>query len=127
MADDNTKKTEEKYETSSSARLGPATLGGVEGLGTLQILRATTEEMEIIEANGTWRLSGDDDKQNTSALKESDVVTYKGRLDDAKNPDQNDIEIKVRISHVRTYTYDELEGEPERVLYRFSPEEPLSL
>lgn len=126
MAEDKTKTTDD-YELSSSARLGPATLGGVEGLGTLQILRADTEEKEIIEANGTWRLDGDDDKQDTGSLKEGDVVTYKGRLDDAKNPDKNEIETKVRISHVRTYTYDEVEGEPERTLYRFSPEEPLPL
>ncbi len=107
-----------------TAKMEPSTLGGVPGIGTLQVVRGQRRG-DILEVLGTWRLK-DDDERDVSGLHErlesSETVTYKGKLDDPDEPERNEIEVEVNILSIETYTYEgEEEGKagPERTLYTY--------
>ena len=105
------------------AKMEPSTLGGVPGIGTLQVVRGQRRG-DILEVLGTWRLE-DDEERDVSALHEklesSETVTYKGKLDDPDEPGRDEIEVEVNILSIETYTYEGEEDEvgPERTLYTY--------
>ncbi len=107
-----------------TAKMEPSTLGGVPGVGTLQVVRGQRRG-DILEVLGTWRLK-EDDEQDVSELKErlesGKTVTYKGKLDDPDEPEKDEIEVEVKILSIETYTYEgeeEDDAGPERTLYNY--------
>ena len=112
-------------EEKTTAKMEPSTLGGVKGIGTLQVVRGQRRG-DVLEILGTWRLEDDSSEQDVSALQRAqesgETVTYKGKLDDPDEPERDEIEVEVKILSVETYTYDgeeEDETGPERTLYNY--------
>ena len=107
-----------------TAKMEPSTLGGVQGIGTLQVVRGQRRG-DILEVLGTWRLK--DDQENDvsaleAALESGETVIYKGKLDDPDEPERDDIEVEVKVLSIETYTYegeDEDDAGPERTLYNY--------
>lgn len=103
-------------------KMTEATLGGVEGVGIIDVVRGNHDE--VVEVVGTWRLTDTADS-DVSALQRAhesgEEVVYKGRLDDRKHAEQDHVEVRVRIVGVETYHYDEAEfegDERDRTLYK---------
>ena len=98
------------------AKLGDATLGGVRGVGTLQIVRGTRND-KILDIVGTWRLedenAGGDVSEIHKAHEEGRAVRYTGRLDDPDYPDIKEVDTEVRITSIQTYHYTPREGQEE--------------
>ena len=107
-----------------TAEMEPSTLGGVSGIGTLQVVRGQRRG-DVLEVLGTWRLK-DDNEQDVSALQKAlesgETILYKGKLDDPGEPDKDEIEVEVKVLSIETYTYEgeeEDEAGPERTLYNY--------
>ena len=108
----------------SSAEMDEASLGDVPGEGTLHVVR--DHAGEVFEIGGTWRQSDALDEQNVSSLQEAfeneTPVMYSGQLSDSKHPDENHIEIEVKLTSVQSYVYDDHEDSSgkERMLFNFT-------
>jgi len=113
-------------EIRNDASTGTATLGGIPGRGTLQVVRG--QEKEVLEVLGTWLLSDNQAGLDTSSLERAfeagESVSYQGKLDDPEYPDRNEVEAKVKITSVQPYEFNQqqYEGEDaiEKVLYSFT-------
>ena len=110
------------------AKMGDATLGGVSGVGTLQIVRGTRND-KILDIVGTWRLAdeeaGSDVGDIHRAHEEGRAVRYTGRLDDPEYPNIKEVDTEVRITSISSYNYTPREGEEEgeeRTLYNYDVE-----
>ena len=106
-----------------TAKMDTSTLGGVQGIGTLQVVRGQRRG-DVLEILGTWRLEDDSDQDVSAlqgALESGNTVLYKGRLDDPEEPERDEIEVEVNILSIETYTYEGEEDEagPERTLYNY--------
>ncbi len=111
-----------------TAKMESSTLGGVPGIGTLQVVRGQRRG-NVLEVLGTWRLKDDDAEQDVKtlerALESGETVTYKGKLDDPDEPERDEIEVEVKILSIETYIYEgeeedtEAEAGPERTLYNY--------
>ena len=106
-----------------TAKMEPSTLGGVPGIGTLQVVRGQRRG-DVLEVLGTWRLKDDEEGDVgalEAALESGETVTYKGKLDDPEEPERYEIEVEVKVLSIETYTYEGEEGEagPERTLYNY--------
>lgn len=104
-----------------------AKLGGIPGRGTLQVVRA--QSGEVLEVLGTWLLADDRDVDTSRlerAFEANERVTYQGKLDDPEHPEQNEIELEVRITSVQDYTFDQQQYREENAtkkrLYSFMVE-----
>ena len=87
-------------------QLQPATLAGVTGVGTIQVVR--TVDGDVLELIGTWRLVDDDDtavEQLRSAFEQQQSVTYEGYFSDPLHPDAAPVTIEVKILSVRPYLH----------------------
>ena len=107
------------------AKMGDATLGGVRGVGTLQIVRGPRAD-KILDIVGTWRLTDEDAGSDVSEIhkahEEGRMVHYKGRLDDPEYPNIKEVNTEVRITSIGTYHTTPQEGEDEgeeRTLYNY--------
>ena len=106
-----------------TAKMEPSTLGGVPGIGTLQVVRGQRRG-DVLEVLGTWRLKDDEEGDVgalEAALESGETVTYKGKLDDPDEPERDEIEVEVKVLSIETYTYEGEEDEvgPERTLYNY--------
>ena len=115
---------EDDQET-PQAKMGDATLGGVAGKGTLQIVRGPRAD-KILDVVGTWRLSDEDARSDVSEIhkahEEGRMVRYSGRLDDPEYPNIKEVDTEVRITSIQTYNYTPQEGREEgeeRTLYNY--------
>ncbi len=115
-------------ETLNDASTSAAKLGGIPGLGTLQVVRA--QSGEVLEVLGTWLLADEQEDVDTSRLERAfeanERVSYEGKLDDPQRPEQNEVELEVRITSVQNYTFDQQqyqgENATEKRLYSFAVE-----
>lgn len=115
-------------EIINNASTGKAKLGGIQGQGTLQVVRG--QNKEVLEILGTWLLSDDQADLDTSSLERAfeagESVSYHGKLDDPEYPDRNEVEAKVKIASIQSYEFNQqkYEGEnaTEKVLYNFTLE-----
>ena len=107
------------------AKMGDATLGGVSGVGTLQIVRGTRND-KILEVVGTWRLADEGARSDVGEIhrahEEGRAVRYTGRLDDPEYPNVKEVDTEVRITSIQTYHYTPQEGGgegEEHTLYNY--------
>lgn len=107
---------------------GSATLGGLPGQGTLQVVRG--QAGEVVEVLGTWRLADADEDRDTGhlarALETGEPVSYRGRFDDPEHPDKTEVEAQVKITAIQAYDFDQQqyagENAAEKTLYSFTVE-----
>lgn len=103
-------------EVTPNAETGPAELGGVPGLGTLQIVRG--HEGEVLDVIGTWHLVAGEAGRDLHALEEAyeqgDPVVYEGKLDDPADPERREVKLEVRISSVGRYPMDAQQSKEQR-------------
>ena len=107
------------------AKMGDATLGGVSGKGTLQIVRGPRAD-KILDIVGTWRLADEDAGSDVSEIhkahEEGRMVRYTGRLDDPDYPNIKEVDTEVRITSIGTYHTTPQEGGDEgeeRTFYNY--------
>lgn len=116
------------HEKINDPSTGEATLGGLPGQGTLQVVRE--QNGEVMEVLGTWRLSDEQESLDTSHLEKAyqanEAVSYHGRLDDPEHPDKTEVEVQVRITSIQAYEFDQQQYEgdnaTEKTLYNFTVE-----
>ena len=115
-------------EVTNDASQDQASLAGIPGFGTLQVVRGHNgEAMEVI---GTWRLVDEREGSSTERLKRAyeagEAVVYEGKFDDPAHPEKNHIKTEVKLTSVRRYDFDQKEyaGEhaTEKTLYGFTVE-----
>jgi hypothetical protein len=109
------------------ATLKPATLGGVPGLGILQVVRSPSDK--VLEVLGTWRLADDDNEHDVTPIHEAQEagrsIVYQGPVTDPDAPEKERLEVEVTIKGISSYVFDqqELADNPrERELYNYELE-----
>lgn len=119
--------------TATGAPMEKARLGGVDGLGTIQVVRGRNDE--LLEIRGTWRPSDDsaqDDgvlSQLCSAAESGDAVQYQGPVVD---PERGISRATVDVTFTSTsrYTFNDEDGVreagPSRRIFNFTPVEGAS-
>jgi hypothetical protein len=87
-------------------QLKPATLAGVAGVGTIQVVR--TVDGDILELIGTWRLVNDEDcsvELLKRACEQQQSITYEGYVSDPLYPDAEAVKVDVQILSIRPYLH----------------------
>lgn len=109
--------------TALGAEMGESRLGGVPGLGTLQVVR--DRDGQQMHLQGTWRpLDVDTDVSEVERNFDAGTpLRFDGRLDDPAAPGQDRCEVDVRITSRGDYTYDAREEDDGRTLplFNFEP------
>lgn len=109
--------------TAAGADMGEARLAGVDGLGTLQVVRDRNDT--IVHVEGTWRPHDEGvDVSGLDAEVQADrPVRYQGKLQDPANPGNDRCDVEVKITSRSDYTYDARKEDDGRTLpvYNFSP------
>ena len=114
---------------SQGASLREARLGGVDGLGTLQILRDGSGA--YVSTEGTWRprdASAELDAL-THAAERGGTVRFEGVLDDPRKPQAEPVTVDVAIRSHGRYRYEsdsDLDGDAvaageQRDVFNFEP------
>ncbi|HEX7021572.1 MAG TPA: hypothetical protein VF171_01865 [Trueperaceae bacterium] len=89
----------------NEAKTGVSKLGGIPGMGTLQVVRS--QKGEVLEVTGTWHLPAGQEEQNVGVLRRAqendEALTYEGKLDDPARPNTDRVELEVRLSSVGIY------------------------
>ena len=132
MANDLQEALRTDTDVTNDASQDQASLAGIPGFGTLQVVRG--HNGETLEVIGTWRLIDDQEGTSTERLNRAceagETVVYEGKFDDPAHPEKSHIKTDVRITSVRNYAFDQKEyaGEnaTEKTLYGFTPEADLS-
>lgn len=112
-------------ETAQGAEVGEARLAGVNGIGTLQVVR--DREGEALRIEGTWRPF--DESTDAAAIEASisdgSPLRYEGKLDDPSHPEQDHCDVEVVITSRSEYTWDARDESDGRTLplYNFRPRE----
>jgi hypothetical protein len=111
------------------ATLREARLGGVDGVGTLQILRDGSGA--YVSTEGTWRPSREDAdlEKLANAAERGDTVRFEGVLDDPSKPEAEQVTVDVAIRSHGRYRYEsdsDLDGDPveageKRDVFNFEP------
>ena len=111
------------------ASLREARLGGVDGVGTLQILRDGSGQ--YVSTEGTWRPrdEGADVGELANAAEHGGTVRFEGVLDDPRKPEAERVTLDVAIRSHGRYRYEtnsDLDGDPvvageQRDVFNFEP------
>ena len=110
---------------------GDASLGGIPGTGTLQVVR--NQNGSLIEVTGSWRANeGIDVGKLEQAAEEGAPLRYEGRFYDPFDRDRDRIVTDVVVSSYGTYRFDaripdeaEQEG-PVQTVFNFKPTEEIA-
>lgn len=114
----------------TGASMGTARLGGLEGVGTLQVVRGN--ELEVVEIRGTWRSTDDDASDDgvlarlCEAAASGGTVQYQGPLVDPDG-DRDRATVDVEFTSTNRYGFmpaDDSKGEtegPSRRIFNFRP------
>ena len=119
-----------KEATSTGAAVGNARLGGIEGIGTLQVVRG--RDFEVMEIRGTWRAKDDEARDDGVLARLYEAATsggtaqYQGPLVDPDG-DRDRATVDVEFTSTNRYTYlpeDDRSGDgegPSRRIFNFRP------
>lgn len=94
------------------ATMGPARLGGVPGIGTLQVVRGQRDE--VLEVLGTWRPDRPDREVGSleEAARLGTQLEYDGHYDDPGDGRRDHVTARVTVSSWGTYAFDAVDDPP---------------
>lgn len=112
---------------SQGASLRPARLAGIDGHGTLQVLRDGAGAEVSVE--GTWRPADPDAPVGPllRAADQGETVRFEGSLDDTTVRDAEPVEVDVRVSSHGIYTFEQeadvgdVDAGETRRIFNFAP------
>lgn len=88
------------------AHMAEATLAGVPGRGTIQVIRG--RRLDRIDVQGTWRPNDEDTDLSPvqKAVDAGEPMRFEGRMDDPAHPDRTTVEGDFVVSSFGDYAYD---------------------